>query len=140
MLHTTLILIVVSLSVIGCGAGRQAGHEMPYPAGKKPSADDSLALGSSVPLEVLPELTYEKIPRYPTTAREAGIEGYVDVSVYIDTAGNVTKAQVKKCSHPGWGFEQAALDAAYGCRYTPARVKSKEIECWIVYRVNFVLK
>jgi protein TonB len=92
-----------------------------------------------VPVEVYPEQIFEEIPEYPRLAQEGGFTGYVIVQAFVDKSGNVKKAQAVKCNRPNMGFEEAAVKAAYKCKYRPAIQNGNPIGLWIEYKVNFTL-
>ncbi len=92
-----------------------------------------------VPVEEMPQQTFEKIPDYPRLAQEGGFTGYVIVQAYVDKNGEVKKAQSAKCNRPNMGFEEAAVKAAYKCKYRPAIQNGSPVGLWISYRVNFTL-
>lgn len=75
------------------------------------------------------------MPEYPPQAHADGIEGHVDVRVFIDEAGFVRDVAIDEASPPGF-FEQAAISAFKTARLTPAYkneqpVKSqKKIRIW----------
>lgn len=72
---------------------------------------------------------------YPAIAREAHASGKVTVEVVIDESGKVTWARATG-GHPL--LQQAAVQAAYGARFVPARLDGKPVKVTgdIVY--NFV--
>jgi TonB family protein len=92
-----------------------------------------------IPVEVHPEQIYEEPPEYPELAREGGFMGWVIVQAYVDKNGNVKKAQALKTNRPNMGFEDAAVKAAYKCRYRPAIQNKQAIGLWIQYKVVFEL-
>lgn len=112
--------------------------------------DSSLLLKSSetivpynpdefVPVDAMPELVDEAIPVYPEKALESDAEGIVWVRAYVDGQGIVGKAEIVKCDRPGYGFEKAALEAAYKNKFKPAMRDGQPVVLWITYSVNFVL-
>jgi protein TonB len=92
-----------------------------------------------VPHEVEPEQIYEEIPEYPRLAQDGGFAATVVVQAYVDKDGSVKKAQAVKCTRPNMGFEEAAVKAAYKCKYRPAIQNGNPIGLWIEYRYSFVL-
>ena len=104
-----------------------------------PEEDYMPAPDEFVPVEVYPEQMYEEVPEYPRLAQEGGFTGWVIVQAYVDKNGDVKKAQAVKCSRPNMGFEEAAVKAAYKCKYRPAIQNGIPIGLWIEYRVNFTL-
>ncbi|MEE9443049.1 MAG: energy transducer TonB [candidate division Zixibacteria bacterium] len=98
-----------------------------------PSPDEFIAV------EVYPEQIYEEIPVYPRLAQEGGFTAKVIVEAFVDKNGNVKKAQAKHCTRPNMGFEEAAIKAAYDCKYRPAIQNGAPIGCWISYGIDFKL-
>ncbi|NIR46095.1 MAG: energy transducer TonB [Gemmatimonadetes bacterium] len=110
-----------------------------------PPPSDASRLGDQpvfTPMEVRPELKNSReIQRlldrlYPKMLKDAGIGGTVQVYVFIDTEGNVQNAQVNESS----GYEaldQAALEAAYQLRFSPALNRDKKVPVWISQNITF---
>lgn len=92
-----------------------------------------------IPVEVQPRQIYEEEPVYPRLALEGGFTAKVIIEALIDIDGSVKKAQVKHCTRPNMGFEDAAVRAAYKCRYRPAIQSNEPVEVWISYVVKFVI-
>jgi protein TonB len=120
------------LSSDGDGSGSEIVIDIPEEE-YMPSPDEF------VPVEVYPEQIYEEIPEYPRLAQEGGFTGWVIVQAYVDKNGNVKKAQSVKTNRPNMGFEEAAVKAAYKCKYRPAIQNGNPIGLWIEYKVNFTL-
>ncbi len=91
-----------------------------------------------VPVEVPPVMIYCATPDYPRLAYQAGIEGVVWVQALVDKHGVVREAQVGKSSGTV-ALDEAAVRAAYLCRYTPGIQNGRPIACWVSYRVEFVI-
>ncbi len=77
---------------------------------------------------------------YPQKAQRDRIEGYVIVQAYVDTTGKVLKASALYCSLPGYGFEEAAVRAAYKTRWQPARSLGIPVAVWVAYKYDFVMR
>jgi TonB family protein len=92
-----------------------------------------------IPFEEPPVQIYEEIPEYPRLAQEGGFTGWVIVQAYVDKDGSVKKAQSAKTNRPNMGFEEAAVKAAYKCKYRPAIQNGNPIGVWISYKVDFIL-
>lgn len=92
-----------------------------------------------IPVEEQPVQIYEEIPEYPRLAQDGGFTGSVWVQAFVDKNGDVKKAQAVKCSRPKMGFEEAAVAAAYKCKYRPAIQNGNPIGVWIQYKVEFTL-
>ncbi|MFH1701301.1 MAG: energy transducer TonB [Candidatus Zixiibacteriota bacterium] len=95
------------------------------------SKDGIISPDEFVAVDVVPEQIYEEIPEYPSKALEKKITGFVIVEVFVDENGNVKKGQVKSCQPKNWGFEQAATNSAYKCKYKPALRDGKPVGVWI---------
>lgn len=99
---------------------------------KAVTADDNIPKPDShIVVEETPVQIYEEAPVYPPKAKEAGYTGKVVVEAFVDVTGTVKKASAKSCTHPGEGFEEAAVAAAYKCQYKPAISKGKPIGAWV---------
>lgn len=84
----------------------------------------------------MPEKIYDHIPEKPRIEGN-GLTCEVYVQAYVDEAGAVKDAKILKCNRPNMGFEEAALDAAYQCRYKPAVQNGQPVGVWVSYRVEF---
>jgi len=73
-------------------------------------------------------------PQYPDTAKSRKIEGMVVVKVLIDTLGNVEKTEIIK-SIPE--LDQAALDAAKQCKFSPAKQRNRLVKMWMTIPFRF---
>lgn len=78
-------------------------------------------------------------PKYPESARQAGIECRLLLEVIIDESGNVSHAQVAHVSRPGYGFEESAVAAIRAMRFKPVRIQDKVVKVKIIYPIDFVL-
>jgi TonB family protein len=86
-----------------------------------------------VPVKIIP-------PEYPVWARKNGISGVVWVKARVDEKGNVETAEILSSNMPGYGFEEASLEAAKQCQYIPAEANGYKIGIWVIYPVNFIFK
>jgi TonB family protein len=93
-----------------------------------------------IPVTVEPKLLNAPVPVYPEMARKVGVEGEVYMQVYVDKEGNVRKVIVAKSSNESAGFEEAAKDAAWGRKYTPALQNKQPVGVWVSYKVSFKLR
>lgn len=91
-----------------------------------------------VAVEVYPEMIYMETPEYPRLAEEAGLEGIVWIKALLDKNGDVRDARVGKSSGTA-SLDQAAVDAAYKCKFKPGIQNGKPVACWVTYKVEFVL-
>jgi len=108
--------------------------------GKVTTSNDSTVIPSdtaTIRCDSVPEMLSQTDPVYPVKAKKAGIETSLWVKAYVDITGTVRKAFVLKCDKPGYGFEEAALKAAYKNRFKPAKVGDKPVGVWVTYKVEF---
>lgn len=103
-------------------------------------ADEDYMPGANefVPVEIPAEMIYEQTPEYPRLAQTAGMEAVVWVKALVDKNGNVRDAMVLKSSGSKAGFDEAAVDAAYKCRFKPAIQNGRPVAVWVSYQVEFV--
>ncbi len=85
----------------------------------------------------MPSVAAEVRIPYPPEAREKKIEGKVVMELLIDAEGKVRSATV--LSGPGFGLNEAALEAIYRFKFKPAEVDGKPVAVKIPYTYNFVL-
>ena len=78
-------------------------------------------------------------PVYPEIAQEAGIEGTVDVQVFVDKKGRVKDTVILK-GIPNTGLDEAAISAIRKTRFRPAKQRERPVGVWISIPVNFRLK
>ena len=98
------------------------------------------AIDSFVPVTTMPEMLFEAAPEYPRLAIQAGMDGVVWIKALVDTDGNVVRAVVFKPSGTNAGFDDAAVKAAYKCKYKPAVQNGYPVAVWVTYRVDFDLE
>ncbi len=91
-----------------------------------------------VPVEIPAEMIYEHTPEYPRLAQTAGMEAVVWVKALVDKNGNVRDAMVLKSSGSKAGFDEAAVKAAFKCRFKPAIQNGRPVAVWVSYQVEFV--
>ena len=92
-----------------------------------------------MPVEVYPNCTYRPQPEYPDLARQAGIEGSVVLWVYVNTDGTVGNVTLYNSSGVG-SLDQAAMDAAWNTRWSPAMNNGIPVTCWTTVTYNFTLQ
>lgn len=78
-----------------------------------------------------------RIP-YPPEARKAGVQGRVVMDLLIDGKGAVRQATL--VGGPGYGLNEAALEAVKNFRFRPARVQDQAVAVRIRYAYQFVLE
>lgn len=114
--------------------------ELPPPP---PPAEDSWERPSYIRHQVAPEPDRKEYERerleryYPRNLERSGVEGIVDLWIYVDRSGQVTKSRVIASS----GHERmdtAAVKVARDRQYLPALNRDKPIGVWVTQRVCFV--
>jgi TonB family protein len=90
-------------------------------------------------VEKKPVLVHQVVPTYPEMARMAGIEGLVQVSVVVDTIGNVAKAEVLKSSG-NVQLDEAALAAAREFRFSPGFQRDRPVPVLMSVPFRFSLE
>jgi protein TonB len=76
---------------------------------------------------------------YPPVARRAGIEGRVDLELWIDRRGEVRRVDILRETPPNRGFGEAAVRALRGIRGKPAEANGLPAAVRFRYPVNFVM-
>jgi TonB family protein len=84
-----------------------------------------------------PRLIERAEPRYPEEARRQGAAGTVLVQIVVDRVGTVTEAKIAKGA--GYGFDEAALEAARKLRFEPATQDGLAISVQLNYEIHFQL-
>jgi TonB family protein len=92
-----------------------------------PAAPGQLQAIETVPIE------------YPAVARNAGIEGWVQLEYVVDTDGVPTNVSVVEAEPAGW-FEDAAIKSIAQYRYTPYELDGKLYARRAGARINFDLR
>ncbi len=90
-----------------------------------------------VPTVVAPRLTGPPKPRYPAAARNAKRSAIVVVKVLVGRDGRVIEAGTVSDKMVGYGFDQAAINAARKAVYKPATVGGKPVEQWTTLVIRF---
>ena len=76
--------------------------------------------------------------RYPAAAEAAGIPGQVELILVISESGKVISVDVvEEKSTRGYGFREAAVNAAWTYRFKPAGIKKIPVKCRISLGINF---
>lgn len=88
-----------------------------------------------VALEQFPEMIVRVEPEHPPELKSQGVSGTVWVCALIGRNGNVWKVTVGKSSGNA-KLDEAAVTAAYKCRFRPACQNGQPIAGWVTYRVN----
>jgi TonB family protein len=87
--------------------------------------------------EMAERLTYRVTARYPDEARDAGIQGTVELDVVIDDEGGVSRLRVVT-GHPL--LAMAAVGAVEQWLYLPYSVDGEPIEVATTVNVTFTMR
>ncbi len=98
---------------------------------------ESPAPDQFVAVETAPEIIYKEEPVYPEIAKKDGIEATVWIKCLVDTSGNVLDASVQKGVEEDYGFNDAALEAAYQYKFKPAIQGGQPVKVWSNIRIDF---
>lgn len=114
--------------------------ELPPPP---PPVEGSWDRPSYIRHEVAPEPDrreneIERLSRhYPPTLARSGVEGIVDLWIYVDRSGDVTRHRV--ISSSGYArMDTAAVQVVRDRQYLPALNRDKPVGVWVTQRVCFV--
>ncbi len=89
-------------------------------------------------VSAMPVLETEfRIP-YPPEAQKASVQGRVVMDLLVDSRGAVREATL--IQGPGYGLNEAALNAVKNFRFKPARVQDQAVAVRIRYAYQFVLE
>ncbi len=83
-----------------------------------------------------PRLASSLDPRYPPAAKRLNRAAQVDVKVLVDEHGKVLDAD-RIGAKAGFGFDEAAIDAARRAVFQPATKDGVKVKMWTTLRVNF---
>jgi serine/threonine-protein kinase len=119
----------------------QAPAESPETAAALPAAEAApqVRAGELVqpgPGVVRPTLLRRPAPRYPEIARRTKREATVAVSVLVDENGRVQDARLKSAKS-GYGFDEAAIEAARRSTFKPATKNGVPVKMWYDLNINF---
>jgi protein TonB len=101
-----------------------------------PTEDELPKFGDYVYVEELPEAITKVAPEYPEIAREAGVDGTVQVQALVGKDGRVKDARVVK-SIPM--LDAAALAAIRQWVFKPALSNNKPVAVWVGVPMKFSL-
>ncbi len=84
-----------------------------------------------------PSIVDRKMPRYPSAARRANVEGSVVIRAIVRKDGSVDEVEVLRDLPNGLG--EAAREAVEQWRFLPARYRGEAIDVYYTVTVNFKL-
>lgn len=117
---------------------RTAATAMRAPSAAPPAAAAASSIPAVVNASTLTRIRYVQ-PNYPPSARDRGIEGWVDVQFVVRADGTVGEANVIG-AQPTGVFEQSALDAVRHWRYQPAGRDGQGLEQRATIRLRFAVR
>jgi TonB family protein len=79
-------------------------------------------------------------PKYPKEDKDKGVYGTVKLSIHVDETGRVIDVVVLSNSTGSERCAQAAVNAAYGSRFIPAKEGRKAVRFWITQPYTFDLR
>jgi TonB family protein len=126
--YVSLAADVSGVKVVSVG-----GKTEHFVEGSATSAVMPLPVGGRI---AMPQRITQAQPTYPAIAKQGRIQGIVEVSIVIDTKGNVERAQIVK-SIPQ--LDKAALDAVRQWKYAPTVVNGAAVPVTMVVQVAFTL-
>ena len=108
----------------------------PFP----PPADPGISFDDTpfTPSSNNPRLLFQAKPEYSQIARMSGLEGTVIVKVLVGPQGEVQTAQIMQGAHPL--LNQAAVRAAYKCRFQPGTQRHVPVRAWMAVPYRFRLR
>jgi TonB family protein len=86
-------------------------------------------------LDVRPQITTHVMPEYPAQL-PAGVKGRVVLELNISSEGRLDRARVVR-AEPAGRFEDSALKAFAGARFTPGMRKGKPVRSTVRIEVNY---
>ncbi len=87
---------------------------------------------------IAPRLSRQPALRYPPLAQRMRKEATVIVRVLVDERGQVVKAE-RVGDEAGFGLDDAAVEFAKSCDYTPATKSGVKVKMWTDLKVAFTL-
>lgn len=104
------------------------------PAPRQPQYGELVQPGPGI---TPPRLKGRLEPRYPSAAQRLNKSAVVDIRVLVDEKGGVLDAQ-RSGPKAGFGFDEAALEAAKRATFTPASTREGvRVKMWTALRVSF---
>jgi TonB family protein len=88
----------------------------------------------------MPKMIKAVPPSYPPMAYRLKRSGEVWIRAHVDAEGKVQDALVQQGPGGNYGFEEAALAAAYKNQFEPFKVNGVGVPIWVIYKVRFVVK
>ena len=100
-------------------------------------AQDEAPVAEPLPLTEVPELIDFVQAPYPADAEDLEVEGLVRLLIEVDETGKVTAVEVIEAA--GYGFDEAATEAAKAFMFKPARTEAGPVPVSVEFQYGFVL-
>ena len=121
------------------GSAEGSGSSSGTGSGTGSGAGDGAGDGRGVPVTP-PRVVSAAQPKYPSSARNAGVEGVVGVKMLVNASGKVEEAFVVRSSGNA-ALDEAAVAAVYKWRFSPAKDKfGQKAPCYVTQGIRFDLK
>jgi TonB family protein len=114
----------------------QATAPAPAPAPARPQIQYGDLAPAGTPGVTSPKLKGRLDPRYPSAAQRLNKAAVVDIRVLVNEQGKVLDAQ-RGGAKAGFGFDEAALEAAKRAQFNPATKDGVRVKMWYTLRVKF---
>jgi len=114
-----------------------AGAEPPASPPATPPVRRGALVDINDPTVRPPVLVRQPALVYPDLARQARVEGVVELKALIDENGNVVELVLVRSTRPNFRFESEAERHVRGRRYQPARKDGVAVRVWLPIVVNF---
>lgn len=79
-------------------------------------------------------------PEYPEEEKKKGVQGVVKLSIHIDKKGKVVEVVVLDNTTSSEKCARAAIEAAYGSRFRPAKEGNQAVNFWITQPYRFYIQ
>ena len=89
-------------------------------------------------VDVAPNVKFKSAMEYPARAKAKDIEGFVSLSLLINTEGKVETAKIVE-SEPAGIFDKTVLRTIKKWTFEPARYKGKPVKTWANQTIRFEL-
>jgi len=90
-------------------------------------------------LFVPPFAEHKPEPEYPKKARKRNVQGNVILQFRMGADGVPREIEVLRCTAPGLGFEESAIETVGRWRYRPGLVDGEPVSFWFTVFVSFKL-
>ncbi len=131
-----LIVLLFQFSVARSASSSSDASSARLPA-MIPACADTIPPPDFVDVTSQPALVSKKDPVYPQAALKAGLEGMVQVKIWVDEQGKSRRVELIKSDNEV--FNQSAIDAAKQWTFTPAIKDGKPVSVWVVVPFKYKL-